>query len=191
MLCYGRADVQTPFTTDAYTSVVVGADQLVPVSAPDSSGAARWTLPGSRTAALPLLAYSAPSGLGRILEASRRSAFEGLELETVFTSPLSAALHTMARQGEGIAWLPLILAGEDLAAGRLVDAGGGRYSLEVEIRLFRSVHRQSLTAAAFWTSVIAQVSGAAQVRVSAQHVLVDPEVDRGLAGRRHHSERHP
>ena len=160
LLCYARGDVQTPFTTDAYKSVVVGTDQLVPVSASDSSGAPRWTLPGSRAAPLPFLAYSAPSGVGRILEASRRSDFAGMELETVFTSPLSAALHTMARQGEGIAWLPLILAREDLASGRLVDAGEGKYSLAVEICLFRSVHRRSATAEGFWNSVMAQVSGA-------------------------------
>lgn len=151
LLCHARSDVRTPLTTDAYRSVVVGTDRLVPVSAPDASGAPRWRLPGSKSAALPFLAYSAPSGLGRILEASLRAGAEALELETVFTSPLSAALQTMARQGEGIAWLPLILAGEDLALGRLVDAGERKQSVPVEIRLFRSIHRQSPTAEAFWT----------------------------------------
>ena len=159
LLCYARSDVRTPFSTDTYKSVAVGTDRLVPVSAPDASGAPRWRLPGSKGAALPFLAYSAPSGVGRILEATFRSGAEVLELETVFTSPLSAALQTMARQGEGIAWLPLILAGEDLASGRLVDAGGEEHSVAVEIRLFRSVHRQSVTAEAFWKSVAAQASG--------------------------------
>lgn len=158
LLCHARSDVRTPFTTDAYKGVVVGTDRLVPVCAPDASGAPRWRLPGSKGAALPFLAYSAPSGLGRILEATSRSGAGAPELETVFTSPLSAALQTMARQGEGIAWLPLILAGEDFASGRLVDAGGGEHSVAVEIRLFRSVHRQSVTAEAFWKSVAAQAS---------------------------------
>ena len=159
LLCHARSDVQTPLTTDAYKSVVVGTDQLVPVSVPDASGAPRWSLPGSKAAPLPLLAYGAPSGLGRILEANRKPGSKIMELETVFTSPLSAALHTMARQGDGIAWLPLILAGDDLASGRLVDAGAGEYSVAVEVRLFRSVHRQSVTAEAFWKAVTAQVSG--------------------------------
>jgi LysR family transcriptional regulator, hypochlorite-specific transcription factor HypT len=142
----------------------------LPVSEPDASGAPRWRLPGSEGRAVPLLAYSGPSGLGRIIEANRRSAFKALELETVFTSPLSAALHTMVRQGEGIVWLPLILAGDDLAAGRLVDAGGGEYSLSVEIRLFRSVHRQSVTAEVFWRSVTAQVAGGLSPQIAAPGV---------------------
>ena len=159
LLCYARSDVQTPLMTDAYKSIVVGTDQLVPLCTPDAGGAPRWRLPGTQEAALPFLAYSAPSGLGRILEATRRSAFDAAVLETTFTSPLSAALHTMARQGEGVAWLPLTLAGDDLASGRLVDAGAGNYSVSVEIRLFRSTHRQSITAEAFWQSVTRQTDG--------------------------------
>lgn len=102
-----------------------------------------------------LLAYSGASGLGRILEATRRSSGEALSLEPVFTSPLAAALQTMARQGQGVAWLPRTMAAEDLAAGRLVDAGGD-FSISVEIRLFRPRRRQSNTAEAFWKAMSRQ-----------------------------------
>ncbi len=159
LLCHARSDVGTPFMTEPYQSVVVGDDRLVPVSAPDRSGAPRWPLAGSQQKTLPFLAYSEPSGLGRILEATRRSGFRGIELETVFSSPLAAALQGMARQGEGVAWLPQSLAADDLAAGRLVDAGRGEFRVSVEIRLFRLVHRQSAIAEAFWKSATAQGSG--------------------------------
>jgi DNA-binding transcriptional LysR family regulator len=89
-----------------------------------------------------------------------------MELETVFTSRLSATLHTRARQGEGIAWLPLILAGEDLASGRL-DAGEGKYLLALEVRLVRSLRRQSVTAEAFWKLVTVQVSGDRSPQIAA------------------------
>jgi DNA-binding transcriptional LysR family regulator len=141
---------------------VVGTDLLVPVSAPDASGVApRWALPGTAAAPVRLLAYSGASGLGRILEAARRSGGGAppLSLETVFTSPLAAALQTMARGGGGVAWLPRTMAAEDLAAGRLVEAGGGgggAFSVGVEIRLFRPKRRQSGTAEAFWTAVSRQ-----------------------------------
>jgi LysR family transcriptional regulator, hypochlorite-specific transcription factor HypT len=65
-------------------------------------------------------------------------------------------LQTMARQGQGVAWLPQTMAAEDLAAGRLVDAGGGRFSIGVEIRLFRPLRRQSNTAEAFWKAMASQ-----------------------------------
>jgi LysR family transcriptional regulator, hypochlorite-specific transcription factor HypT len=79
-----------------------------------------------------------------------------LSLDPVFTSPLAAALQTMACQGQGIAWLPQTMAAEDLTAGRLVDAGGGHFSISVEIRLFRPLRRQSNTAEAFWKAMSGQ-----------------------------------
>ena len=135
---------------------MVGTDLLVPVSAPDASGAAHWALPGTSEAPVRLLAYSGASGLGRILEATQRLGGKALSLDTVFTSPLAAALQTMAHQGQGVAWLPQTMAAEDLAAGRLVDAGGGHFSVSVEIRLFRPLWRQSNTAEAFWKAMSRQ-----------------------------------
>ena len=111
-----------------------------------------------------LLAYSGASGLGRILEATQRSSGEALSLDPVFTAPLAAALQTMARQGQGMAWLPQTMAAEDLAAGRLVDAGAGGFSIGVEIRLFRPLRRQSQTAEAFWKAVSGQSLAPAQGR---------------------------
>jgi len=146
LLCHARPDTPTRLTPDAFTSLVVGRDQLVPLVAPDSSGAPRWSLPGPAK----LLAYSEASGLGRILAARLASAPE-LSLETVFTAPLAATLQTMACQGQGLAWLPRSLAADDLAAGRLVEAG--TLAIEVEIRLFRPRRRQSPTAEAFWRTL--------------------------------------
>jgi hypothetical protein len=54
-----------------------------------------------------------------------------------------------------MAWLPQTMAAEDLAAGRLVNAGGG-FSISVEIRLFRPLRRQSNTAEAFWKAMSRQ-----------------------------------
>ncbi len=153
LLCHVRSDVPTRLTADAFASLLVGSDLLVPVSVPDEAGAARWELPGTPAAPVRLLAYSGASGLGRILDVAQRSFAQALSLDTVFTSPLAAALQTMSRQGQGMAWLPFTMVAEDLAAGHLVDAGGGRFSVAVEIRLFRPLRRQSNTAEAFWTAV--------------------------------------
>ncbi|MEO3472270.1 LysR family transcriptional regulator [Roseomonas sp. CAU 1739] len=155
LLCHARSDAPTRITPDAFTSLVVGTDCLIPVSAPDASGAPRWALPGTAAAPVRLLAYSEASGLGRILDATLRSFDRPLSLEPVFTSPLAATLQTMACQGHGIAWLPRTMAAEDLASGRLVNAGGGEASVAIEIRLFRPLRRQSNTAEAFWKAASA------------------------------------
>ena len=76
-------------------------------------------------------------------------------LRKVFTAQVAAALLNMARQGQGVAWIPLTLAADDIKAGRLLDAGEGDFSLEVEIRLFRPLHRQSRSAESFWDMIVA------------------------------------
>jgi DNA-binding transcriptional LysR family regulator len=156
LLCHAHAGVPTGLAPAAFASICVGTDLLVPVSAPDDAGAARWTLPGTPTAPVRLLAYSGTSGLGRILEANHRSSGETPSLDPVFTSPLAAALQTMARQGQGLAWLPQTMAAEDIAAGNLVDAGGEGSAIALEIRLFRPLRRQSATAESFWKAVSQQ-----------------------------------
>lgn len=157
LLCHTRAGVRTRLAPDAFMSLVVGRDSLVPVSAPDGRGAPRWALPGTGAAPLRLLAYSAASGLGRILDATRPAG--GAAGETVFTSPLAAALQTMARQGQGMAWLPATMAADDLAAGRLVPAGAAGDAIAVEIRLFRPRRRLRAAAEAFWQAATGQAAG--------------------------------
>jgi DNA-binding transcriptional LysR family regulator len=153
LLCHAHAAAPPPFPPEAFASVVVGIDRLGPVSVPGPGGAPQWVLPGRPEAPVRLLAYSPPSGLGRILEAAQRGFDDMLALDTVFTSPLAAALQTMARQGQGVAWLPQTLADADLATGRLADAGQGAFSVPLEIRLFRPLRRQSAIAEAFWRTM--------------------------------------
>jgi DNA-binding transcriptional LysR family regulator len=156
LLCHARGDVPRHLSPEAFASIVVGTDLLVPVSAPDASGAARWPLPGTPAAPVRMLGYSAASGLGRIIEAARPTLGAALSLDTVFTSPLAAALQTMTLQGQGMAWLPRTMVDGDVAAGRLVDAGHGAFSVAVEIRLYRPRRRHSTTAEAFWTAACRQ-----------------------------------
>lgn len=150
LLCHTRAGAGTALAEEAFASIVVGEDTLVPVSAPDERGTPRWTLPATADARVKLLGYNAASGLGRILTATGLAA----GLETVFTSPLAAALQTMARQGQGVTWLPRSMAAEDLSAGRLVEVGSADCSVVVEIRLFRPTRRLSNAAEKFWQRMV-------------------------------------
>jgi LysR family transcriptional regulator, hypochlorite-specific transcription factor HypT len=93
-----------------------------------------------------------------ILDAVGHSPGKDLPLDKVFTSPLAVALQTMARQGHGIAWLPHLLAADDIAARRLVSAGNDRFSVPVEISLFRANDRKPALAEAFWQAVSRQSS---------------------------------
>lgn len=146
LLCHFHEGLASRLASSAFSSIVVGADTLVPVSAPEATGQPKWRLgAGARTR---YLAYSLQSGLGRIIEAGWRT--EEARVERVFTSHLAATLLSMARDGDGVAWLPRTLAEEDLASGRLVLAADATMAIPIEIRLFRPAARQGPAVEAAW-----------------------------------------
>ncbi len=71
----------------------------------------------------------------------------------MFTSQLAATLLSMAVARRGIAWLPQSLAQDDLDHGRLVVAGGKRWHIPVDIRLYRPAAHQGRAAEALWASL--------------------------------------
>lgn len=72
------------------------------------------------------------------------------------TAHLASVLKTMALDGRGVAWLPRSLIAEELAAARLVTAGGAQWAIEVEIRLFRPQSTLPRAAERFWAVVADQ-----------------------------------
>jgi LysR family transcriptional regulator, hypochlorite-specific transcription factor HypT len=153
MLCHYHRDAMPRLEASQFTSVVIGRDVLLPLCAPLGDGTPRWSLPGDPSSPSRLLSYRPQSGLGRIVTAVLKKNWPTLSLQKMLTAQLAATLLTMARQGDGIAWLPQTLAHDDVAAGRLVDPAHGSYSIAVEIRLIRPLRRQAPTAEAFWKSV--------------------------------------
>ena len=150
LLCHHHKDARSRIDSGQFRSIVVGVDTLIPLSAPDRNGVARWRLhSGDR---LKYLAYSAQSGLGRIIASRWEGEDRIFALETVFTSQLAATLLSMARAGDGVAWLPRTLAEEDISAGLLVEAGSPELEIPIEIRLFRPVARQSKAVEGIWSA---------------------------------------
>ncbi|WP_424812715.1 LysR family transcriptional regulator [Roseococcus sp. YIM B11640] len=123
LLCHYHPSAPVRLEGERFESIRVGADVLAPF----------WAPGGSRR----LLAYHPASGLGRIVAASAPALPDLVGHEPVLTSHLAATLMNIAREGGGIAWLPVTMAQEEVERGRLVPAAEG-ISLEVEIRLFRA-----------------------------------------------------
>lgn len=148
VLAHGHAAVPGPLDTSASPFAVVGTDSLLPVSAPDSTGQPLHPL--DRGSAVPLLAYSAESGLGRILAAVHGDALGRVPGQAVFTAHLASVLKTMALDGRGVAWLPAMLISDALAAGQLVEAGTPRWRVDLEVRLLRDPQPLAQAAERFW-----------------------------------------
>lgn len=150
LLCHHHEDAGGRIDARQFRSIVVGTDTLLPLSAPDANDDARWRLGGD--APVSYLAYSGQSGLGRIVAARWSAKDHPFALEPIFTSHLAATLHSMARAGDGVAWLPRTLTEDDIATGRLVEAGGPGDRIPIEIRLFRPAARQSKAVEDIWSA---------------------------------------
>ncbi len=159
LLCHWHEQVPGRLDPALHRSAPVGTDRLLPVSAPGRAGRARHALatlamPATNSGRrVPILAYSPESGIGRIVRALSGAALARARGEVVFTAHLASVLRTMALDGRGIAWLPHSLISDDLAAGRLVQAGGEEWGVDVEIRLFRSRAALPRAAEAFWRAL--------------------------------------
>lgn len=151
LLCHAHAQMPGRLDRAGFRSVVVGHDALVPACAPEIALAAT----PRAEAAIPLLDYSAESGLGRLTRALRPMTTAGLRFDVVFTAHLATVLRPMALQGRGLAWLPRSLIEADLEAGRLVEAIALAPPLPVEIRLYRRGDVESDVAERFWSAVTA------------------------------------
>ena len=78
---------------------------------------------------------------------------EKVSTQTVFTAHLASVLRTMVLEGRGLAWLPQTLIHDDLASGRVVEAGAPELRVPLEIRLFRSRNSMGRAAEALWDAV--------------------------------------
>jgi DNA-binding transcriptional LysR family regulator len=148
LLCHHHPAVPSRLDPREFQSTCVGVDTLIPVAAEEkvSSG------PNS-TSALPLLVYSAESGLGRIVRAfSQPKALEE-HSDAKFTSHLAVVLKAMMLEGRGIAWLPRSLIDDELRDGRVIGVGSTESHIPVEIHLFRRRVKESPAAEALWQFV--------------------------------------
>ncbi|MFF7396091.1 LysR family transcriptional regulator [Achromobacter sp. NPDC008082] len=154
LLCHRHPQVASRLDEIAYPKVCLGADVLVPVSAPaaHAQGEPAHRLEGGD--AVPFLAYGSTSGLGRIVASQlRHKPMPAERIQTTFVGPHATLLRSMAIQGRGIAWLPDMLVHDDLQQGKLVRAGGPEWDIPLEICLFRQPTDMAPVAENLWALV--------------------------------------
>lgn len=106
VMSHAHAQSSSELLTQGFPFVRVGSDMLIPVSAPDAAGHARYQLNhGTPGSPLPMLSYSPESGMGRILREVRGAELERCHAQSVFQAHLASVFRAMALDGRGIAWL--------------------------------------------------------------------------------------
>jgi LysR family transcriptional regulator, hypochlorite-specific transcription factor HypT len=165
LLAHAHPRMHGALETELYRSTKIGSDQLVPVARPDEHGQPLHRLDKAVSKEpIPLLEYTEASGTGRIVRAVVGRKLEEIPHQVVFTAHLASVLRSMVLDGRGIAWLPRTLVEEDLEAGRLVAAAQPRWSVDLEIRLYRQQAEVGRAAEAFWRAATASspVAGTGQ-----------------------------
>lgn len=133
LLTYVHPTVSMGLDPEAYDSLMLGRDKVVPVSAPAEDGSCLHSLESGGM--VRLLSYGSSSFFAQALAPMLSE--RPLALSVTASNAMSIGLHSLAKVGCGVAWVPRSLAEDDLADGSLVLAGGPEWFLDVEIRMFR------------------------------------------------------
>ncbi|GAB3630168.1 LysR substrate-binding domain-containing protein [Pandoraea terrae] len=147
VLCYRHPRVPNLLAESSFRGVRVGETTLVPVSAVDAHGNSRFLLPPRNDEAMPLLAYSRESFLGKVTATLHAELEAHFPLVLRYESALVEALKVEALLGEGVAWLPEDMIEPELRAGTLRIVGDADSTARLEIWLFASNASDSVSLA--------------------------------------------
>ncbi|TFH86158.1 LysR family transcriptional regulator [Billgrantia azerbaijanica] len=135
MLAYHDPYATMQLDAEVFPSFSIGQVKMVPVSLPDDAGRPRFSL--DDPAPIPYLAYTQGAFLGRSVRMLLKNDPLRLRLRTVYETAMAEGLKGMVMQGVGLAWIPDFCIREELNGGRLVRAGGEKWDVPLEIRLYR------------------------------------------------------
>lgn len=154
VLAYNAKSIPSVFGMARFESATIGADAIVPVSAPGKRGRPRHPIDGASDESFPFLAYASNSYLGRLVGSAMENWNLSRRARPSFESSLVEALKGMALAGQGVAWLPRGAISADLAEGRLVVCRGEiEYALNVEIRAYRRAERERAIVEHVWRAL--------------------------------------
>jgi DNA-binding transcriptional LysR family regulator len=148
LIAHAHPDAPSELQPPLFQSRVIGHDQLIAMITPSLASQIKATKQPA-----PYLAYSAESGLGRIIDATHQHSNKHSFAKPGFTSHLAATLHSMTKSGAGVAWLPESLAGRDLSAGQLEAFNPKDPAIALEIHISRPRRRLSKIAEELWSLI--------------------------------------
>jgi DNA-binding transcriptional LysR family regulator len=155
LLCFAHHATPVLIDEKRFPFATLGSDKLIPVSGVDKKKKPQFTLPATRRAPAPYLAYAPESLLGRAVGQRLQSTSPKCHLAPCYENSMAEALRAMAVQGHGLAWLPQMSIRGDLRGGRLARSGDERWDIPMEIRLYRGAVAGTPQVEAIWARVLA------------------------------------
>lgn len=151
LLCYRFPRVIAALGLGGYAHVVVGQETFLPVCAPSPKGVSH-TLDDNPEKPFPLLTYNRDAGLSQAI-GSLLTVPPAKPHTIEFESHFAVVLKAMALDGRGVAWIAETDVRAELANGALRRAGGGKWAITVEARLYRPSRLLSPAAEALWAHI--------------------------------------
>ena len=121
--------------TDKVEWVPVAHDRLSPCSAV-SGTQAMYTLPPPVGHRVPFLSHGSGAFLGRVTDRAL-SCGTDLALQPAIQCDLTETLYRLVVAGRGVAWLPGLLTQPAVDERLIVRVGGGRWDVDLQVRLYR------------------------------------------------------
>lgn len=147
MLTYVHPSVPLLLDNADFDYKVVGYEQIVPITAPDSEGKPLHMV-GRDDQPFAYIGYEKSSFFGHML--GELFARKKPENRLVHEGSMSIGLKGMAMSGWGIAWVPQSLIAEELDNGQLLHGADPSWTIPLEIRLYRSRSNQRPVIERFW-----------------------------------------
>ena len=149
LLCFTHPKIVT-MPRDLFVSRLLGHELLIPVAAPVRNRP-QFRLPGDADNPVPYLSYGPHTFLGKVVRSilGRHPCVLNIRSENAF----GESLKSMALRGRGVVWLPESIAGDDIAARRLLPAGGAHLRERLDICLLRRHEKNTPLCEMFWDAV--------------------------------------
>ena len=157
LIVYSSAHTRLLIDQARYDWLSVARERLVPVSALDAKGRAKYRL-AAGPSPIPWLAFARTLTLRAVLARHLAEMATRPTLKPVYQADSYEAILAMARRGAGIAWLPQRLVADDIARGTLAIVGGKEWQIGFDIALYRRRHQPHPVLDAIWQNA-RQASG--------------------------------
>ena len=155
LIIYHHPQLPVLLDPHRFPHLMLSTDRMLPFSAPRADGRPRYTLPGSNSTPVPLLAYSSGTYLAHVVEMILLGAPERCCFEHSFDTHMAEALKEMVIEGHGVGWLPESCVGREMADGLLVAAGPARWNCPLEVRLYRCAESSNPMVEKIWAFLLA------------------------------------
>ena len=136
LIAYHHESQPIQLDANRYEMLPLGRELLAPYVRPTATGAPTYALPGLAGQPQPYLAYAPGAYLGRAVDQMLKQSSSPVHLDRIYETDMAEGLKAMALEGHGIAFLPASAVRNEVAARKLVSAGGG-LETSLDIRIYR------------------------------------------------------